>query len=68
MQVALPRAVVPPGTFKTSSATQWRALMMNSLMLEVSESHPPIDSWVTFFRSAKKGCYWELISLPTQTL
>ena len=42
--------------------------MMNSLMLEVSESHPPIDSWVTFFRSAKKGCYWELISLPTQTL
>ena len=42
--------------------------MMNSLMLEVSESHPPINSWVTFFRSTKKGRYWELISLPTQTL
>ena len=42
--------------------------MMNSLMLEVSESHPPTNSWVTFFRNSKKGRYWELISLSTQTL
>jgi hypothetical protein len=39
-QVALPWAAVPPGTFGMSLATPWRAQMMNSLMLEVSELYP----------------------------
>lgn len=47
--------VVPPGTFEMSSVTQWRAQMMNSLMLEVSEPHPPITGWVTFLEALGRG-------------
>ena len=42
--------------------------MMNSLMLEVSESHLPITGWLISLETPRKNPHWGSSRLPAQTL